>query len=150
MSRTATREDAFKLIFEAEINKTTDADSILSYYYSLACEEVDEDGSAWAIKEYDGEDKNYLSSVFLGVINNKEEIDDKISQALTNWSNDRISKVCLAVMRLAVYEMVYINEIPIGVSINEAVELAKKYGGSEDSSFVNGVLATVSKGVSAK
>ena len=66
------------------------------------------------------------------------------------WSKERISRVALAIMRLAVYEMLYVDDIPVSVSINEAVELAKKYGGDEDSSFVNGVLGGISRETAPK
>ena len=73
------------------------------------------------------------------------EIDARIDEFSHKWSRNRISRVALAVLRLAVYEMLYEEDIPVSVAINEAVELAKKYGGDEDSSFVNGVLGGISR-----
>ena len=78
-----------------------------------------------------------------------EELDDLIAQNARNWSTERISRVALAIMRLAIYEMQYEENIPVSVSINEAVELAKKYGGDEDASFINGVLGGVARSVEA-
>lgn len=74
-----------------------------------------------------------------------EEIDAKISDASHKWSVQRISRVSMSVMRLAVYEILHEEGIPVSVSINEAVELAKKYGGEEEAAFVNGVLGGVVK-----
>ena len=73
------------------------------------------------------------------------EIDARIDACSHKWSRDRISRVALAVMRLAIYEMLYDDDTPVSVAINEAVELAKRYGGDEDSSFVNGILGTISR-----
>ena len=72
------------------------------------------------------------------------ELDALIEAHSRNWSRNRISRVALAVLRLAIYEMKY-TDTPDSVAINEAVELAKKYGGEEDSSFVNGILGSISR-----
>lgn len=81
-----------------------------------------------------------------GVQENIDEIDEKISANLRQgWKISRISKVSLAILRLALYEMLYDDSIPVSVSINEAVELTKKYSVEDDASFVNGVLGAVAK-----
>lgn len=80
-----------------------------------------------------------------GVIDNMDKIDEVITNNIRAWSINRLSKVRLSVLRLAVYELMFESDIPVGVTINEAVELAKKYGDSGDSSYVNGVLSSVSK-----
>ena len=81
-----------------------------------------------------------------GVNENIEAIDEKISANLRQgWKISRISKVSLAILRLALYEMMYDDSIPVSVSINEAVELTKKYSVEDDASFVNGVLGAVAK-----
>lgn len=83
------------------------------------------------------------------IIDKSEEIDSLISENLKKgWKISRLSKVSLCVLRLAVYEMLYDDKIPVSVSINEAVELAKKY--SDDASFVNGVLGSIAKKLSEK
>ena len=74
-----------------------------------------------------------------------QEIDSVISSNLKNWKLERISKVALAVLRLAIYEMSFVDEVPVSVSINEAVELCKKFAIKEDAAFVNGILGTVAK-----
>lgn len=73
------------------------------------------------------------------------QLDGLIEPALQNWSKERLSRVALTVLRLAVYEMRFEDETPDGVAINEAVEIAKKYGGEEDARFINGVLGTLSR-----
>ncbi len=81
-----------------------------------------------------------------GVAAHIDEIDAKISENLkSGWKIIRISKVSLALMRLAIYEMLFCDDIPVSVSINEAVELSKKYTVKDDTSFINGVLGSVAK-----
>ena len=73
------------------------------------------------------------------------EIDEAISEHLHKWRKERLSRVALSIIRLSVYEILYGEDIPVSVSINEAVELAKKYGGDDDPSFVNGVLGGIAR-----
>ncbi len=128
MTRKQAREEAFILIFEKGFN-----DDSLTDIISLA-EEVRD------IKVDD-----YIKNVFFGVFENIEEIDTVISNTAVGWSIKRISKTALAILRLAIYEIKFYDEIPLSVSINEAVELAKKYATKEDASFINGILSTVAK-----
>ena len=79
-----------------------------------------------------------------------EEIDQLIRENLVNWSFDRLTKVSVAVMRIAICEMRYLDDIPLNVSINEAVELTKTYSGPEDAAFVNGVLGSIAKKAEVK
>lgn len=88
---------------------------------------------------------DFAVSLAIGATENQEAIDQKIADASHKWSVQRISRVSLSVMRLATYEILYLDEIPVSVSINEAVELAKKYGGEEEAAFVNGVLGGIVK-----
>ncbi|MBQ6718125.1 MAG: transcription antitermination factor NusB [Clostridia bacterium] len=128
MTRKQAREEAFILIFEKEFN-----DDALEDIISLA-EEV-----------RDIKADKYVKKVFFGVFENIEKIDGIISQNAVGWSINRITKTALAVLRLALFEMEFYDEIPVSVSINEAVELAKKYASKEDASFINGILSTVAK-----
>ena len=128
MTRKQAREEAFILIFEKELN-----DSSLDEILDLA-EQVRE------IKP-----DQYVKNVFFGVFENLEKIDGIISKNAVGWSINRITKTSLAVLRLAIYEIEFVEDIPVSVSINEAVELTKKYSTKEDSSFVNGILSTVAK-----
>ena len=89
---------------------------------------------------------DYALDCARGVKANAEPIDARISENLKQgWKISRISRVSLAILRLAVYEMLYLPEIPVSVSINEAVELSKKYSVEDDTSFINGVLGSVAK-----
>lgn len=128
MTRREAREQAFILVFEQAIREEP-MDAILHD----AAEARDLVPSAFAEQEA------------LGVEAHREEIDSVIEQHIRGWSLRRLSKVALALLRLAVYEMKWEDSIPTSVSINEAVELAKTYGGKDDAPYINGVLASVAK-----
>lgn len=124
MNRTKAREYAFILLFEYRF-QPDEIESILSGF----------------IEEYKpGSQTEYIEKVVRGVVSNVKEIDEKIENAAKGWSAERISCVCSAVLRLAVFEMMQCGDIPEAVSVNEAVALAKKYDGEEAAPFVNGVL----------
>lgn len=91
--------------------------------------------------------KKQALKTLTAVQDNHEEIDRVISENLDKWSFDRIAKTDLAILRTAVAEMYYVEEIPVSVSINEAVELAKKYGDDKSYRFVNSVLGKISRGL---
>ena len=82
-----------------------------------------------------------------GVYDNLEAIDKTIKNHLIKWDMKRISKVALSILRLACYEMIYIDDVPVSVSINEAVELAKLYAGDDEPAFINGVLGAIAKDI---
>lgn len=129
ISRYKKREQAFILSFET-LFSDTDIDEL-------------------ADNAVDGNDEymsDYAVECAKGILEHKSEIDDYIAQNLKKgWKISRISKVSYAIMRLAVFEMLYVDDVPTSVSINEAVELAKKYSVPDDSAFVNGVLGSVAK-----
>lgn len=91
-------------------------------------------------------EKEYIQKVVNGVVENLSIIDDNILKNLKNWTINRIAKIDLAILRLAIYEILYLEDIPAKVSVNEAVELAKEYGGTDSKSFVNGLLAKIIEG----
>ncbi len=103
-----------------------------------------------AIAARDATPSDYVRTVVEGVEKNLTEIDNLIESNLKGWKKNRISKISLTILRIAVFEMVYMKEIPTSVSINEAVELAKNYASEKDSSFVNGVLGAISKSINQK
>lgn len=127
MDRRSLRETAFKMLFEYEFKKDED----LNEFYKEALEilEISDD--------------EYLNKVFFGVIDSTDKIDAEIASTAKGWKLSRISKVSLNVMRICVYEMIYMEDVPFAVSINEAVELTKKYDDDKAPKFVNGVLNTV-------
>ena len=94
-------------------------------------------------KELKNSNREYMDDIVFGISKKKDDINKIIETKLKKWSLERISKVSLAVLQLAIYEIEYIGEIPFKVSANEAVSLAKKYGGKEAGAFVNGVLGAV-------
>ncbi len=128
MTRKQAREEAFILVFEKLFSDST-VEEIIDL----------------AIEVRDLEPDDYIKNVFFGVFDNVEEIDAVISENSVGWKIERISKTALSVLRLALYEMKFYDDIPVSVSINEAVELCKKYATKEDASFVNGILSTVAK-----
>lgn len=92
-------------------------------------------------------DKKYFEKTYANVVANKDEIDKKIKEFSKNWSFNRISKVDLSIMRLAIAEVLYDEGIPASVSINEAVELAKTFGGQNSGKFINGILGEVARSI---
>lgn len=96
-------------------------------------------------EEPTADDVAYSETVLAGIEEHSEEIDSTISGLSIDWRIDRMPKVDFCILRIAVWEMLYCDEIPEKVSINEAVELAKQFGGEHSSSFVNGVLGALSK-----
>lgn len=130
MTRSESREQAFILNFEAQFSNR-DIEEIIS----LANETRDFKLSSFAkeLIEY--------------TANNRSKINDIISKHVVRWNVKRISKVAMAVLQIAIGEIMNFEDIPISVSINEAVELCKKYGGDDDFSFVNGILGSYVKTV---
>lgn len=96
-------------------------------------------------EEPTSEDIAYSEDILAGIHDNIDEIDNLIGQLAIGWSIDRMPKVDLAIMRVAVYEILYVSSIPYRVSINEAVELAKVFGGEHSSAYINGMLGTLAK-----
>lgn len=129
MSRRALREHTFKLIFLNDFHNPEE----LEQQFQLYAEENE-------LEEVAAE---YVLNKVKDMVIHLEEIDNKVSSICENWKISRIGKVELSILRLAVYEINYEDDIPKNVSISEAVELAKKYGGDNSGSFVNGVLAKI-------
>lgn len=131
MNRSLSRELVFKFLYELECQKENVSEQMELY-----------------ITNNDIKDKQtikYLKEVVTGIEENSENIENLISKNLKkDWNLDRISKVNLAILKLAIYEIIYM-ELPYKVGINEAVELAKKYGDDSAQVFVNGVLASIVK-----
>lgn len=128
MTRRESRELAFILLFEKTFTQR----------------------SVWDILQDAGEARDIEKDAFAvslaeGTEARAADIDDVISRYSKNWNTNRLSRVALSLLRLAVYEMLFVEDIPVSVSINEAVELAKKYGGDDDPSFINGVLGGIAR-----
>ena len=128
MTRREIREQVFKMLFRVEFYNQEE----MSEQIAL-CED---DACSWKEK-----DKTYIFEKVEKISEKLEEIDAKINEVSEGWKTGRMGKVDLTVIRLAVYEMLYEEDVPAKVAINEAVELAKQYGTDNSPSFVNGVLA---------
>ena len=131
MQRSAARKEVFSLIFQ----NLEDRDEIIENIKELEEENPD---SRSQIK--------YIKNTALGVADKKEEIDEMIKGALSaKWRIERVSKVAISALRLAVYEMMYVDDVPPKVAINEAIEITKSYSDTETAGFVNGVLGGIYK-----
>ena len=119
-------------------------------YYDFVSEDLQEIDGFGSLKRPAGRDAAYIDKAVWGVFEKQAEIDGVIEQFLKGWTVDRISKVDLALIRLSIYEMLSLDDVPLGVAVNEAVDLAKEYGSDDSPSFVNGVLGGVSRAIKAK
>ena len=129
MTRHEARELAFVLIFEKSFQPETDVSDLID--------------SALELELFPHND--FAEGVAKRTFENLEEIDSLIDSNLVGWSAKRISKASRAILRLAVCELLYSKDVPVGVAINEAVEIAKKYATTEDGSYINGVLGSIAK-----
>ena len=127
MNRKRSREIAMELLFGMTLSKNTLEETIETF-----------------VEEYEMKiktiDLEYIKNLLKIVEDNKEEIDKKIEESLSNWKLDRISKVNISILRIAMAEILFVEEVPGKVAINEAIELARKYSDEKSISFVNGVL----------
>ena len=132
MGRKISREEAMKVLFSKGITKES-VDEVIENY----------------LDEFEGDksqlDLDYIKNILLGIEEKHEEIDALIEKNLKNWKIERISKVNLAILRIAVYEMKYVDDVPDKVALNEAIEICKKYSDERSVSFVNGVLDAILK-----
>lgn len=124
------REHVFKLLFMTEFNTQEEMPEQLSMYLE-------------GIEEVSGEAQEKIQEKYRQVLSRTEEIDTLLNETSKGWKTKRMSRVDLTALRLAVYEMKYDEKIPVGVAINEAVELAKRFGGDTSGSFVNGILGKI-------
>lgn len=130
MGRREQRESIFHLLFMTEFNPS---------------EEIPEQKQMYLdnIEELQEKDQSYIQNKFENIREKITEMDDILNQCSKGWKTSRMGKVDLSILRLAVYEILFDEEVPDKVAINEAVELAKKFGGDESPSFINGVLGKV-------
>ena len=134
MNRTKARENAFILLFEKSIKSEETYEEIFN--------------KATEIRELECDD--YVKQVFFGCAENAQIIDETVSSALVGWNKNRVSYVSRAILNLAAYELMFMEDIPGRVSINEAVELSKKYDDEKAYGFVNGVLNAIADSVGKK
>ena len=130
MTRREIRELIFKMVFRVEFHDETEIPEQLRLFMDT-------------LESAGEEDRTYIEHKVQDILAHLEEIDAIIDSSAQNWKTSRMAKVELTLIRLAVYEIRFEEDIPTGVSINEAVELAKAYGEENSASFVNGVLARI-------
>ena len=124
MSRKDARDVAFKLVFEYTFSRETKQEMVEEYTASM-----------------DADDVSYVSEVYFGIAKHFDEITKKISETSENFAIDRVFKVDFALLLLAVYEIEYMPSIPFKVSVDEAMNLAKKYSSEKSTQYINGVLS---------
>lgn len=128
MGRRTSRELAMKLLYQIEIQKDEVEEQIEDFISE---------------NNIDGDDREFICELVGGALKNKPDIDNLIENNLRGWKLERISKVDLSILRLAIYEILNRMDIPLNVSINEAIELAKKYSTEESGAFINGILGKI-------
>lgn len=133
MNRRKLREHVFKLVFISAFNQNDEMKEQSGLYF---------DGLEDSLTDADRE---ACLQRFRGVTDRIPEIDERLNRTARGWKTNRFASCDLAILRLAVYEMLYDDQVPKGVAINEAVELAKQYGGDESPSFVNGILGEIAR-----
>lgn len=134
MNRKRSREIAMELLFGMTLSKNTLEETLENFIEDYGMD----------IKKIDLE---YIKNILKNIQDNMEVIDGKIEDALSNWKLDRISKVNLTILRLAVGEMLFLDDVPSKVAINEAIEITKKYSDDKSVSFINGVLDKTFKSI---
>ena len=133
LKRKEAREEAFRLLFETEFREECDPDAV------------------FAISESNREvgENDYIKAVYFGVNEHREEIDARIERHSNGWKISRITPVSRSAIRLCIYEMLFLEDIPLNVSLNEAIELVKKYDDEKMRAFVNGLLHGVKTEIEA-
>ena len=128
MNRRKSREQALCLLFENTFG-SQDMNEIILNAKDIREEDISE----------------FSEQIFKGVLENLETIDSHIEKNLNGWTKERISKTSISILRMAIFEILFCDDIPNSVSINEAVELAKKYSTKKEASYINGMLGSVNK-----
>ena len=141
MSRSDARRHSFAMIFQFPFHHPIEAEN-LAWLKALYYDYLDD-------SPYDSRptsrDDEYVDRVIWGTLEKQTQLDGVIENFLKDWALDRLNKIDLALLRLAIYEMLCEPDVPFGVAVNEAVELAKVYGNDESPAFINGVLGNVAR-----
>ena len=126
------REHIFKLLFLGEFNETAEMPEQIQLYFE-------------GHSDLQSTEQAYMENKYALVKEHLEEIDALLNEKSAGWKTKRMSKVDLNILRLAVYEMKYDEDVPVKVAINEAVEISKSFGGDDSASFVNGILGKIAR-----
>ena len=131
MGRRNARKLAFYLLFQYDFVNNGDYEEVKNIFLTVNSDDIAEN------------DREYIISKTDGTMSHLAEIDELLGTYAKGWSVDRMSKVDKAILRLAVYEIKYAPDVPDGVAVNEAVELAKTYSSDEAPAFINGILGQI-------
>ena len=131
MDRSLAREIAMKMLYAASLGGEESMSEVLEQ-----SEQAD---------TLSDSDKTFLENLTYGVRTRQQELDEIVAQYAQGWALNRLAKVDLTLLRMAVYEMLYMPEIPVGATVNEAVELAKRFGEEKSPGFINGILGSVAR-----
>lgn len=138
MSRATARAAAMQLIYERLLGGQGGEETLQMVYEAFS---DGKEGETPAVPSRD--DQKYITDVLSGVLSRREELDENIQEFSVDWSIDRMARVDLTILRLAAYEILYREDVPGSVAINEAVELAAKYSDPASGRFINGVLGSI-------
>ncbi len=141
MSRKAAREVAVHIVYDYGFNYETGEESLAYFLSNEFAESVSEDTDIYAL--IGKEQHEYIASIVNGVAEKRDEIDSLIRKYSVGWNLNRISRIAMAIMRVAVYESKFVEDVSEKIAINEAVEIAKKYDTAETVSFINGILGSI-------
>ncbi len=130
MGRKNARVGAMQLLYSMELNKDFSHENIEKFFENY---------------DFSESEKSYINSVISELVNNLDSVDEVLSDNLQGWTIPRLATVDREILRVAIFEFLYRKDIPVEVSINEAVEIAKKYSSEESPKFVNGILASILK-----
>ena len=145
MSRKTARSAAMQMIFE-KVSGGQGGEETLKMVYDELREYGAPGDRNVSPEEPDQDDREYISRAFDGVLEHQEEIDALIEKTAKGWTLERMSLVDLTILRLAVWEILYVKDVPANVSVAEALELTEMYSDPEDKPFVNGILGTIVRG----
>ena len=132
MKRRELREHIFELLFRVEFNERDEMPEQMRLFFE-------------SLPELSPEDQAYMQKKYERIMEKLPEIDRLLGETAEGWKVSRMGKTDLTVLRLAVYEMEFDEDVPVGVAVNEAVELSKKFGGDGSPAFVNGILGKIGK-----
>jgi len=132
MNRKLTREELMKLLYQMDMNDEFTLERAEKYLSTIDNLKID---------------KEYYNKTYRNFIENLNNINDLIKEYSSDWKLNRIAKIDIAIMRLAITEMKYDEDMPVSVSINEAIELCKKYSSNDSHKFINGILGNINRGI---
>ena len=141
MSRTAAREVAVHIVYDFGFNNEIGSESLNYFLSDDFAKSISDDTEIYS--QVGSSQHAYIIEVVNGVAEKRDEIDELIKKYSVGWNLNRISRIAMAIMRVAVYESKYLDEVSEKIAINEAVEIAKKYDSAETVSFINGILGSI-------